>query len=84
MDYETVTPILSRPSKELPKEINVIRAVTYSVPNIIDDLIEQGYQNITTETIMGYIEDWVAEDFCGHTTGLSYQDQNGKEITHEY
>lgn len=84
MDFETVIQTPSRPSKELPKEINVIRAVTYSVPQIMDELIEQGYQNITTESIMEYITDWVAEDFCGHTTGLSYQDQNGMEITHEY
>jgi hypothetical protein len=72
-------------SKELPKEINVIRSVTYNVPQLIDDLIEQGHEGqITTETLLDYITDWVAEDFCGHTTGLSYQDQDGKEITHEY
>jgi hypothetical protein len=71
--------------QKLPKEINVIRSVTYDVPKLIDDLIELGHEGvITTETLMEYITDWVAEDFCGHTTGLSYQDQNGQEITHDY
>jgi hypothetical protein len=69
----------------LPKQINVIRSVTYDVPKLIDDLLEQGHEGqITTETLMEYITDWVAEDFCGHTTGLSYQDQNGQEITNDY
>jgi hypothetical protein len=70
---------------QLPKQINVIRSVTYDVPKLIDDLLEQGHEGqITTETLMEYISDWVAEDFCGHTTGLSYQDQNGQEITNDY
>jgi hypothetical protein len=70
---------------QLPKQINVIRSVTYDVPKLIDDLLEQGHEGqITTETLMEYITDWVAEDFCGHTTGLSYQDQNGQEITNDY
>jgi hypothetical protein len=72
-------------SKNLPKQINVIRSVTYEVPKLIDDLLEQGHEGvISTETLMEYISDWVAEDFCGHTTGLSYQDQNGQEITNDY
>jgi hypothetical protein len=69
----------------LPMQRNVIRSVTYDVPKLIDDLLEQGHEGqITTETLMEYITDWVAEDFCGHTTGLSYQDQNGQEITNDY
>jgi hypothetical protein len=62
----------------LPERINVIKTITYDVPRIANDLREMGHEGeITIETILDYIKDWVAEDFGTEHT-LIYQDENGE------
>jgi len=64
----------------LPKRINVIKTVSYDVPRIARDLKELGHEGeITTQTILNYIEGWVVEDFGAEST-LIYQDENGEEL----
>ena len=65
---------------KLPERINVSKTITYDVPRIVNDLKELGHEGeITTETVLDYIEDWVAEDFGTEHT-LIYQDENGEEL----
>jgi hypothetical protein len=65
---------------KLPERINVSKTVTYDVVRIVNDLRELGHEGeITTETVLDYIEDWVSEDF-GTDTDLIYQDENGEEL----
>jgi hypothetical protein len=65
---------------KLPERINVSKTITYDVPRIVNDLKELGLvDEITTEILLDYIEDWVAEDFGTEHT-LIYQDENGEEL----
>lgn len=74
----------------LPERINVMRVVSYDVTKLIDDLREMNVglnlDDITTDQLLDYIQDWVAEDLAcgwGHTIdprGLIYQDENGNEL----
>ena len=62
----------------LPERINVIKTITYDVPRIVNDLMELGHEGeVTVETLLDYIEDWVEEDF-GNSSDLVYQDENGE------
>ena len=66
---------------KLPTRINVLRVVSYSVPDIIEDIKEnEPNAEITTESILYYIQDWVEADFGGATKNLIYQDENGGEL----
>jgi len=67
---------------KLPTRINVMRVVSYSVPDIIEDIKEnEPDAEITTESILDYIQDWVADDFgVGFTKTLIYQDENGEDL----
>ena len=68
-------------SEKLPTQINVLRAVSYDVSGIIESIKEnEPDAEITIESILDYIEDWVEADFGGLTKGLIYQDENGQEI----
>ena len=68
-------------SEQLPTRINVMRLVSYSVPDIIEGIKEnEPDAEITTESILDYIEDWVEADFGGVTKNLIYQDENGEEL----
>ena len=66
----------------LPERINVIRTITYYVPDIVVSLNDLGEEDITTETVMDYIQDWVYEDMASPVSrhDLVYQDENGEEL----
>ena len=67
---------------ELPERINVIRTVTYSVPDIVSSLEEMGEEGIDIETVIDYIQDWVEEDMRAPISrhDVVYQDENGEEL----
>lgn len=67
---------------DLPERINVIRTVSYDVPKLISDLEDMGVEDIDLDTLMEYIEDWVAEDMSAPPSrhDLVYQDENGNEL----
>ncbi len=66
----------------LPERINAIKVVTYDVVQIVESLQamndDDAYEP-TIEEVLGYIEDWVYEDF-GDSYGVVYQDENGEEL----
>ena len=64
---------------DLPERINVIKTITYHVPSIIADMREAGIEDLSTDGVMEWIEDWVADDFGG-LSGLIFQDENGEEL----
>jgi hypothetical protein len=66
----------------LPERINVIRTVSYHVPDIVDSLKEMGEEEIDMDRILEYIEDWVAEDLTAPLSrhDVIYQDENGNEL----
>jgi hypothetical protein len=69
-------------SLDLPEHINVIRTVSYHVPDIVDSLKEMGEEEIDMDRILEYIEDWVAEDLTAPLSrhDVIYQDENGEEL----
>ena len=66
----------------MPEKINVIRSITYDVPSIVDSLKEMGEEDIGIDSVMEYIEDWVAEDMTAPLSRhvLTYLDENGQEL----
>ena len=66
----------------MPEKINVIRYITYDVPSIVDSLKEMGEEDIGIDSVMEYIEDWVAEDMTAPLSrhDLTYLDENGQEL----
>jgi len=68
-------------SEQIPTTINVMKVISYDVSGIIEGIKEnEPDAQITTESILDYIEDWVWADFGGVTKGLIYQDENGEEL----
>ena len=64
----------------LPERINVIKTISYDVERVVNDLKDMGHEGeITVETILDYIEDWVEADF-GADNNLIFQDENGGEL----
>jgi hypothetical protein len=64
----------------LPKEINVMRVVSYDVEQIVQEMIAwQPESEPTLKDVMEFIEDWVIEDF-GSDNYVTYQDENGNQI----
>jgi len=66
----------------LPKKINVIRTVTYSVPDIVTSLEEMDMEDIDLDVVMEYIQEWVYEDMSSPPSrhDIVYQDENGNEL----
>ena len=66
----------------LPERINVIRTVTYSVPDIVTSLEEMGMEDIDLDVVMEYIQEWVYEDMSSPPSrhDIVYQDENGEEL----
>ena len=66
----------------LPKRINVIRTVTYSVPDIVTSLEEMDMEDIDLDVVMEYIQEWVYEDMSSPPSrhDIVYQDENGNEL----
>ena len=70
---------------DLPERINVIRSVTYSVPDIFEKMCEENddpFYVPELEEIMEYIQDWVQEDMTAPLSrhDIVYQDENGVEL----
>lgn len=65
----------------MPEKINVIRSITYDVPSIVDSLKEMG-EDINIDSVMEYLEDWVAEDMASPISrhDVTYLDENGQEL----
>ena len=70
---------------DLPERINVIRTVTYNIPNIVEDLRtmnDDPNYDPDIDEIMEFIEDWVHEDMRAPLSrhDVVYQDENGNEL----
>ena len=70
---------------DLPERINVIRTVSYYVPDIVEQMCENNDNpdyDPDIEEIIDYIQDWVAEDHSSYPSrhDLVYQDENGNEL----
>jgi hypothetical protein len=63
----------------LPERINVIRAITYDVAKVVEDLKEMEVEPIDIDTVINYITEWVEEDMRAPLSrhDLVYQDENG-------
>jgi hypothetical protein len=66
----------------LPERINVIRTVTYFVPDIVTSLEEMDMEDIDLDVVMEYIQEWVYEDMSSPPSrhDIVYQDENGSEL----
>ena len=62
----------------LPERINVMKVITYDVPEIVGSLKELGEVDITTENLIEYLESWIVEDFGD--LNVTIQDENGEEL----
>lgn len=64
----------------LPKVINAMAVMSYTVPQLVDQLKNMGMEEseITLEEILDYIHEDVA-DYFG-TNNLIFQDENGTEL----
>ena len=71
-------------SLNLPERINVIRTISFDVPEIIKGLKDLGWtdEDMTEETVLEYIEDCVDEDFRNPPSrhDMVWQDENGEEL----
>ena len=68
----------------LPKRINVMRVMSFDVPEIIDGMKQLGWSDdeITDEAVFEYIEDCVEEDMTHAPSrhDMIWQDENGEEL----
>lgn len=70
----------------MPQRINVTKVISYDVPKLIADLIEQGMDDPTFDDVIGMIEEFVKDDFsCGwghqaNVDDLIFTDENGEEV----
>lgn len=74
----------------LPERINVMKVVSYDVTQILQDIRDMNEtmipfgksdEEVTTEDILNFIEDWVREDFSHcDIRELIYQDENGNDL----
>ena len=70
---------------KLPKRINAIKAISYDVQRIVEDLMAENEleddSTITIEMVMDRVESWVEEDFMNDVADSTiYQDENGEEL----
>lgn len=70
---------------KLPKRINAIKAISYDVQRIVEDLMAENEleddSTITIEMVMERVESWVEEDFMNDVADSTiYQDENGEEL----
>jgi hypothetical protein len=66
----------------LPERINVIRAITYDVAKVVEDLKEMEVEPIDIDTVINYITEWVEEDMRAPLSrhDIVYQDENGDTL----
>ena len=67
---------------DLPERINVMRTVTYYVPDIVTSMEELGEEDLSIDRVLDYISDWVEEDLTAPLSrhDVVYQDENGEEL----
>jgi len=70
---------------QLPERINVIRTVTYSTEHFLADVAlmnEIEEDEVTTDMILDWLQDWVEEDLRAPISrhDVVYQDENGEEL----
>ena len=70
---------------KLPKRINAIKAISYDVQRIVEDLMAENEleddSTITIEMVMERVESWVEEDFMNDVADSTiFQDENGEEL----
>lgn len=69
--------------EQLPKSITAMRAVTYDVARVVEDLMEgeeRKPEDITLEDVLDYIYSWANEDLSSARREIIFQDENGKEV----
>lgn len=69
----------------LPTKINVMRIVTYNVDDeMLEDIVEcnelSSKEDVTTEHLLDWIDDWVVEDLASIHNGVIFQDQDGTTL----
>lgn len=67
----------------LPERINAIKVITYDVEHYLADVaLKEGVEEdqVTTDMLIGWLEDWMYEDFNNDLTGVILQDENGNEL----
>ena len=71
--------INSNQTPAMPREINVVRGVTYHVEQIIEDIksFDPGAEP-TIKDVLDFIQDWIAEDFGDNRVTIT--DENGEEL----
>jgi hypothetical protein len=67
---------------DVPERINVIRTVSYYVPDIIASLEDLGEEDLSIDRVLDYISDWVEEDLTAPLSrhDVVFQDENGTEL----
>jgi predicted transglutaminase-like protease len=65
---------------KLPERINAMKTITYDTQHYLADVALQNdveEDEVTTQMLIDWIEDWMYEDFGGDVTGVILQDENG-------
>ena len=70
---------------KLPERINALKAISYDVQKIVEDLMAENEleddSTITIEMVMEIVESWVEEDFMNDVADSTiFQDENGEEL----
>jgi hypothetical protein len=72
--------INSTQTPAMPREINVVRGVTYHVEQIIEDIKSfDPDAEPTIKDVLDFIQDWIAEDF-GDNNMVTITNENGEEL----
>jgi hypothetical protein len=67
----------------MPESITAMRATTYNVEQIIQDIAEveeRPIESVTLDEVMDRIADYATEDLASSRNVIIYQDQDGGEI----
>jgi hypothetical protein len=71
-------------TETMPKSITAMKAFTYSVEEIVDDMASDNDvspEEITLEMVFDRIKAWASEDLATSRNDLTiYRDQDGNEI----
>lgn len=65
---------------DLPERINVIRTLTYYVPDVVATLKDMGEEDINLDSVLDYLHDLVYEDMSSSPNILVWQDENGNDL----
>ena len=67
----------------LPERINAMKVITYDTEHYLADVaicndVEE--DEVTTDMLVDWLDDWMLEDFGGDLSGVILQDENGNEL----